>query len=334
MSFIDLTWISVTSGDGGRGHMSFRREKFVPLGGPDGGNGGNGGDVIIEADKQLGTLLDFTYRRHYKAEHGQPGSRSNCTGRSGNNTIVKVPCGTVVRNKTTGEDIVDMHTHGQQFTVAKGGRGGRGNSEFVTSVNQAPRNAEPGTPGEEVILELELKLIADIGLVGYPNVGKSTLISAMSAAKPKIADYAFTTLVPNLGMVRAGEYRSFVMADIPGLIEGAHEGKGLGHQFLRHVERSAALVYIIDCQSEDYEQDFQVLKNELIKYEPAMAKKEYLVCMSKCDILGAELQKELEQHPFVKSTRAHLISAATNEGLKPLMEAMWGIVEKNRRIDS
>ena len=238
MNFIDSAVIEVSSGKGGRGHVSFRKEKYVPLGGPDGGNGGKGGDVVIEADRQLTTLLDFRYQRRYDAEDGKAGGLSRSTGKSGKDKIVRVPAGTVIINFETGETLVDLTRDKQRYTLVRGGRGGRGNSEFTTSVNQAPRNAEPGESGEELKLTLELKILADIGLVGFPNAGKSTLISVISAAKPKIADYPFTTLVPNLGMVYVGEERSFTIADIPGLIEGAHEGKGLGIQFLRHVRKN------------------------------------------------------------------------------------------------
>ncbi|MBN9399380.1 MAG: GTPase ObgE ['Candidatus Kapabacteria' thiocyanatum] len=331
MNFIDTATIVVKAGDGGNGSVSFRREKYVPKGGPDGGNGGNGGDVVVVADKQLGTLLDFTYKRHYKAKDGERGGKSNCTGRSGNDVIIKVPCGTVIRDRETGDQIADMEADGDTVVVAHGGRGGKGNSEFTTATNQTPRTAEDGTPGEELELELELKLLADVGLVGYPNVGKSTLISSISAARPKIADYPFTTLVPNLGMVKAGDYRSFTVADIPGLIEGAHEGRGLGLQFLRHVERTAVLLFLIDARSEDPEEDLRVLRNELEQYDEAMMDKEWLVCISKCDTLTAEERAELEHHPFVKRHRARMISAVAHEGLDELVRVLWTYVERQRQ---
>lgn len=330
MNFIDTATIHVVAGDGGKGHVSFRREKFVPMGGPDGGNGGHGGDVIITADQQLGTLLDFKYKREYKARSGEPGGRSNCTGRSGDDTVIRVPAGTVVRDRETGEQIADLDTHGATVVVAKGGRGGRGNAEFTTAVQQAPRHAEPGTPGEERDLELELKLLADVGLVGLPNVGKSTLISSISAARPKIADYHFTTLVPNLGMVRMGEYRSYTVADIPGLIEGAHKGKGLGHQFLRHIERTSVLLFMIDARSEDPEEDLRVLRNELGSYDAELLRKEWLVAVTKCDTLTPEERTALEQSPFVKGHRARLISAVAHEGLEELVRTLWTYVERSR----
>jgi GTP-binding protein len=330
MTFVDTASISVAAGNGGKGHISFRREKFVPKGGPDGGNGGNGGNVVLLADRQLGTLLDFTYKRSYKAPDGAEGGTSRCTGKSGADVIIKVPCGTVVRNRETGEQVVDMATDGQRFVLAQGGKGGRGNSEFTTSVNQVPRYAEPGTPGEEMVAELELKLLADVGLVGFPNVGKSTLISAVSAAKPKIADYHFTTLTPNLGMVRLGEGRSYTIADIPGLIEGAHEGRGLGHQFLRHVERTAVLVFMIDALSADPEADLAVLRRELEAYGAGMLDKPFVVVVSRCDMLAPEDQQALEQSAFTQRHAARLISALTGLGVRELTEDLWSPVLNER----
>ncbi|MFM8770435.1 MAG: GTPase ObgE [Candidatus Kapaibacterium sp.] len=330
MNFIDTASIAVKAGDGGAGHVSFRREKFVPKGGPDGGNGGDGGSVIIEADQQLGTLLDFTYKRKYEAQNGDRGGKSNCTGRSGNDIVIRVPVGTIIRDRETEDVVADMTVHGERVIVARGGMGGRGNSEFVTSVNQAPRNADPGTPGEECLLDLELKLLADVGLVGFPNAGKSTLISAISAARPKIADYPFTTLVPNLGMVRAGQYRSFTVADIPGLIEGAHQGKGLGIQFLRHIERTAVLVFLIDVQSDDPDHDLMVLRQELGLYSPQLLDKPWLVCLSKADVLGDELSEELGRSPFAVNHKARVISAVSGRGLSELVEKMWSFVQLQR----
>ncbi|RPI68814.1 MAG: GTPase ObgE [Ignavibacteriae bacterium] len=333
MNFIDTASIYVKAGDGGKGHISFRREKFVPKGGPDGGNGGAGGNVVVVADRQLGTLLDFTYKRRYIAQNGAPGGKSRCTGKDGAEITIRVPTGTVIRNKATGEQVVDMERDGQSFVLAKAGKGGRGNTEFTTSVNQAPRYAEPGTPGEEFEFELELKLLADVGLVGFPNAGKSTLISSISAARPKIADYPFTTLVPNLGLVRVGEFKSFTVADIPGLIEGAHQGKGLGIQFLRHIERTAVLLYLIDCQSEDPEGDLQTLQKELSGYDPAMLRKNSLVCLSKTDVLTEEQRLELEQLDFVKRHGARCISAVTGDGIPELIRVVWSHVERHRAAD-
>ena len=330
MNFIDTAWIYVKAGDGGAGHISFRREKYVPKGGPDGGNGGNGGNVIVRAERQLGTLLDFTYKRHYTAQNGAHGGTSNCTGRSGDDIVISVPVGTVVRDRDTGELVADLTQHAEEHVVARGGRGGRGNSEFVTSVNQAPRQADPGTPGEECTLDFELKLLADVGLVGFPNAGKSTLISTISAAKPKIADYPFTTLVPNLGLVRVGEYRSFTVADIPGLIEGAHEGKGLGTQFLRHIERTAVLLYLIDAQSLDPQHDLEVLRAELGSHSPHLLEKPWLVRITKGDILGPELVSEIEDSPFARTNKASVISAVSGLGVKELVEELWKFVAEMR----
>lgn len=330
MNFIDTAWINIKAGDGGGGHISFRREKYVPKGGPDGGNGGNGGSVIIEADQQLGTLLDFTYRRHYKAKDGARGGSSNCTGKSGDDIVIRVPAGTVIRNKETKHELADLAKHGQKVVVAQGGRGGRGNSEFVTSVNQAPRMSDPGTPGEGFDIEFELKLLADVGLVGFPNVGKSTLIASISAARPKIADYHFTTLVPNLGLVRAGEYRSFTVADIPGLIEGAHKGKGLGIQFLRHVERTAVLLFLIDARSPSPTKDLKTLRNELKLYSPAMLDKPWLVRITKGDSLTPEELAKLAKSAFVKRHGATIISSVARVGLDELIEELWVYVQKMR----
>ncbi|MDZ4745308.1 MAG: GTPase ObgE [bacterium] len=331
MNFIDTATIHIRAGDGGNGHVSFRREKYVPKGGPDGGDGGDGGDVIIVADRQLGTLLDLTYNRKYAAENGQHGGIARCTGRSGKDTVIRVPAGTIIRDKFSGDQIADMEVDGQQVIVAAGGRGGRGNQHFATSTNQTPRSAEPGTEGKEADLELELKLLADVGLVGYPNVGKSTLIASISAARPKIADYHFTTLVPNLGLVRAGEFRSFTVADIPGLIEGAHEGKGLGHQFLRHVERTTVLLFLIDAKSGTPQADLNVLLNELGSYEPAMLKKQRMIVVTQIDTLTEEEKTAYAKSPFAKKNKPMYISGVTHEGLPALVESMWKFVAVNRQ---
>lgn len=331
MNFIDTASIHIKAGDGGKGHISFRREKYVPKGGPDGGDGGDGGDVVILADRQLGTLLDLTYNRKYAAEDGQPGGISRCTGKSGKDTVIRVPAGTIIRDKTTGEEIADMDTDGQSVIVAAGGKGGRGNQHFATSTNQTPRFAEPGTEGLEADLELELKLLADVGLVGLPNVGKSTLIANISAARPKIADYHFTTLVPNLGLVKAGDFRSFTVADIPGLIEGAHAGKGLGHQFLRHVERTTVLLFLIDAQSEHPQADLKVLLNELGSYEPAMLEKQRIVVVSRIDTLTEDERTAYAKSPFTKKNKPMFISGVTHEGLPALVEAMWKHVSGGRQ---
>ena len=264
MKFIDLVKIYIKAGDGGAGHISFRREKYVPKGGPDGGNGGKGGDIIFIANKNLNTLLDFKYKRKFIAESGQPGGKAKRTGRNGKDIIIQVPVGTVIKDAETGEILCDFTEDKQQQIIAFGGKGGLGNAEFSTPTNQAPKYAQPGLPGEERWIFLELKLLADVGIVGFPNAGKSTLISVLSSAKPKIADYPFTTLVPNLGMVFVDDSKSFVIADIPGLIEGASEGKGLGLEFLRHIERTNLLIFLIDSTSEDIVRDYQILNKELL----------------------------------------------------------------------
>ena len=328
--FIDSAKIYVRSGTGGNGIIHWRREKFVPKGGPDGGNGGKGGDVVIRAEKQLNTLLDFRYKRRYIAQNGNAGEGSNREGRSAENILIKVPCGTIIKNAFDGETIADLVDHGTELVVVRGGRGGKGNSEFATSTNQAPRICTPGEEGKELNLELELKLLADVGLVGYPNAGKSTLISKISAAKPKIADYPFTTLVPNLGMVYVYEGKSFVVADIPGLIEGAHGGKGLGIQFLRHIERTKTLVYLIDCTVADPKENFSTLVNELKLFNKTLPKKPSIVVITKLDIATPALRKSLKKLKFGRGIPVHAISAVTGEGLDELVAAMWKAVEKKR----
>ncbi|MCK9408748.1 MAG: GTPase ObgE [Bacteriovoracaceae bacterium] len=328
--FIDSAKIFVRSGKGGDGIIHWRREKFIPKGGPDGGNGGVGGDVIIRADKQINTLLDFRYHKKFIAKPGNPGEGSNKEGRSADPIFVKIPVGTLIRNAETGELIADITEDGQELVIAKGGRGGKGNWLFRSPTNQAPRVCTPGDPGEEYHLELEMKLLADIGLVGFPNAGKSTLISTISAAKPKIADYPFTTLVPNLGMVYFQENKSFVVADIPGLIKGAHEGKGLGIQFLKHIERTKALLYLIDCTSEDIKNDLKVLKNELKQFSSDLPKKKSIIAITKMDIADDETRKAVKKLKFPKSTVIHFISAATNDGVSDLVESMWKMVVKGR----
>jgi GTPase len=323
VQFIDEARISVKSGDGGNGSISFRHEKYIPKGGPDGGNGARGGSVLIRADRQLNTLLDFRYKRHYIAERGENGRGKDQEGKSGKDVIVRVPCGTLVRNALNGKTIIDLVNDGDEVIIAQGGKGGRGNGEFATATNQAPRFAEPGTPGEERELILELKLLAEVGLVGYPNAGKSTLISVISAAKPKIADYPFTTLVPNLGLVRYAEGRSFVVADIPGLIEGAHEGKGLGIQFLKHIERTKVLVFLIESISEDPKKDYEILLNELSSFKSAIVKKKKIVALTKMDIADESLKKKLMKISFGRGVVKIPISAVTGEGVQDLLDEMW-----------
>jgi GTPase len=327
MQFIDLATITVHAGDGGKGMVSFRREKFVPKGGPDGGTGGKGGDVIVRATKHLNTLLDFRYNRQYKADNGANGQNANKSGKNGKDIILEVPCGTIVRNIVSDEIIADLLHYGDSTIVAHGGRGGKGNAEFATPTNQTPRFAQPGDPGEEITIQLELKLLADVGLVGFPNAGKSTLIAGISAAKPKIADYPFTTLVPNLGIVRYKEYKSFTVADIPGLIEGAHLGKGLGIQFLRHIERTKVLVFLIECFSEEPIREYEILLQELELYNPSLLKKPRLVALTKIDTLDAASRKKLEKLKFGKKIPVRQISAVSHDGIDELVETLWKFVE-------
>jgi len=285
--FIDIAEIYVKAGDGGNGAVSFRREKYIPAGGPDGGDGGDGGSIIFKADKHLRSLADFRYRRHYKAERGQDGGGRNCTGKRGEDLVIKVPCGTIIKDRETGLIIADLTEDGQAEIIAKGGIGGKGNVHFATPTRQAPNFAKNGTPGEEKWITLELKLLADVGLIGFPNVGKSTLLSQVSSARPKIANYHFTTLAPNLGVVTMGEGESFVMADIPGLIEGAHQGVGLGHDFLKHVERTRMLIHVIDVAALDGrnpKDDFHVINRELKEYNEELAKRPQVIAANKIDV--------------------------------------------------
>ena len=306
--------------------MSFRREKFVPKGGPDGGNGGRGGDVILRANSQLHTLLDHRYKREYAAENGAAGQASRRTGKSGEALIIQVPAGTLVRDMSNDSILVDLVEDGQEFVVAPGGIGGRGNAEFATATNQTPRRAESGRAGKEYTLQLELKLIADIGLVGFPNAGKSTLISTISAARPKIADYPFTTLEPNLGIVRYREYDSFTVADLPGLIEGAHEGKGLGIQFLQHVERTRALALIVESMSESFVSDITILRNELSSYSSELSAKPWFIGISKTDVLTEELSEPLAELRESFNVPVLLFSSVSQDGLSALKDQMWRMI--------
>jgi GTP-binding protein len=318
--FIDRVTVRVDAGTGGSGASSVRREKFVPMGGPDGGDGGRGGDVIVRADRNLTTLLDFTYRDHWKAERGEHGSGSNCSGRSGADVVLPVPPGTVVRDAGSGELLGEVLDDGDVITVAKGGRGGRGNAKFTSATHQAPREWEPGEEGQQRTLELELKLIADVGLVGQPNAGKSTLLSVISAARPKIADYPFTTLSPNLGVVPLPGHRTFVVADIPGIIEGAHEGKGLGIQFLRHIERTRVLAFLIPIDAMDWQAEYDQLRREVREYSHELADKPHCVVFTKLDLLGEDYVPPIEAPG---SFGTYSISAAGRLGLDGLVQAWW-----------
>ena len=322
--FIDYAKIYVKAGQGGSGACSFRREKHVPHGGPDGGDGGRGGSIILQVDPHLRTLIDFRYKKHYIARHGQHGMGKKKHGRAARDIIVKVPAGTVVKDAESGEILADLTRPGERFVAARGGRGGRGNAHFATPTHQAPREWEVGEPGEERWLILELKLIADVGLVGKPNAGKSTLLSRLSAARPRIADYPFTTLQPNLGIVKVDPFKSFVMADIPGLIEGAHRGKGLGLQFLRHIERTRLLLYLIDPTEEDPLHTFRTLYQELNAYSPVLTQKPYFIALTKQDIW---------EENFLSASRKQFdvpvlaISAINGKGLDELKWKLWKRLE-------
>jgi len=336
--FIDEATIRVKAGDGGNGCLAFRREKFVPRGGPSGGDGGKGGDVIMESSERHNTLVHFRFNPEYKAERGRHGEGSNKTGREGVDVTLKVPVGTIVYDEETGQKVWDFSRPDERIVIAHGGRGGRGNARFATSTHQAPREHEDGRPGEERVFRLELKLLADVGLVGFPNVGKSTLISRISAARPKIADYPFTTLQPNLGVVVAGDKKnevSFVVADIPGLIEGAHEGAGLGTQFLRHIERTRLLVHLVDVSDAsgrpDVLKDVEVILGELDSFDAHLAEKPMLMVASKIDAANKDRLATLKQYCKKKKLQLFPISAVTGEGIEKLKFAMAEEVEELRR---
>ncbi|SPF43794.1 GTPase Obg [Candidatus Desulfosporosinus infrequens] len=320
--FYDQARIYVKGGDGGAGAVAFRREKYVPEGGPSGGDGGRGGNIIFIGDEGLRTLVDFRYKRHYKGDRGDHGQAKNMSGRSGEDFVLRIPVGTVVLEDGSGELIADITEHGQRVVVAAGGRGGRGNARFLSNTNKAPTLAENGEPGVERWLRLELKLLADVGLVGFPNVGKSTLISQVSAAKPKIADYHFTTLIPNLGVVELEDGQSFVMADIPGLIEGAHSGAGLGHEFLRHTERTRLILHVLDIsgsEERDPLEDLRIIQDELRLYSPALALRPVIIVANKMDIPGADEHLLRLQEVVAEGQEIFAVSAATGAGLQALI---------------
>ncbi len=333
VKFIDEAKIYIKAGDGGKGCVSFRREKFVPRGGPNGGDGGNGGDVIMIARRNMSSLLDHRYQQHYRAKRGVHGKGKDQHGKNAEDLLIPVPLGTIVKNFETGDFYGDLTEDGQTLVVARGGKGGRGNARFITPTNQAPKEAEPGIPGEEKTLKLELKLLADVGLLGFPNAGKSTLISTISAARPKIADYPFTTLVPNLGVVSYGDGATFIMADIPGIIEGAHEGTGLGIQFLRHIERTKILVHLLDLSpmtQRDPTEDYEKLNNELKSYSEELSKKTQIVALNKIDITEArEDLARIEEHFHNLGIKTFPISSATGEGTK---ELIWEVVRHLEKI--
>jgi len=334
MKFIDEAKIFVKAGDGGRGCVSFRREKYVPKGGPDGGDGGRGGDVVIRASLSRRTLLDFKFRQHHVAKSGGHGEGAKRTGRDASDVEIVVPVGTMVRDANTGEILVDLTADGASFVVAKGGMGGRGNARFATATRQAPRFAQPGIAGEERWITLELKLLADVGIVGLPNVGKSTFISRVSAARPKIADYPFTTLVPHLGVVQYGDNESFVIADIPGLIEGAHTGLGMGVQFLRHIERTSALLHIIDISGESSKgawHDYELINRELELFSPDMRDKRQVVAISKIDLTATRERAKKNIDTFSrKGIKLFTFSAATGEGVPEVLRELIALIPPHR----
>jgi GTP-binding protein len=331
MQFIDLAELQVIAGKGGDGIVAFRREKYVPAGGPAGGNGGKGGSVIFEGDENLQTLLDFKYNRIIKAENGKRGGPSNCTGANGRDRIVKVPIGTMVYDADTEETIGDIVESGQTLVVAKGGKGGLGNKHFLSNSNRAPEYALDGLDGEERFLRLELKLLAEVGIIGLPNAGKSTLISAISSARPKIADYPFTTLVPNLGVVRKPTGDGTVFADIPGLIEGAHLGTGLGHEFLRHIERTRLLLHLIDMTSDDPIADYKKIQNELAAYGRGLIERPQIVAFNKidaCDLSDEEIAGMIAELKALAKTPVFQISAVTRSGLDTLLQEVWQMLDQ------
>lgn len=321
-NFVDYVKIFMRSGNGGPGAMSFWREKFVALGGPDGGDGGQGASIILRANKQLWTLLHLKYRKHIHADDGNKGEGGNRSGARGKDIILDVPLGTVIKDAETGEKLGELLEEGQELNLMPGGRGGLGNSNFKSATNQVPRYSQPGEPGKEGWIILELKVLADVGLVGFPNAGKSTLLSVLSAAKPQIADYAFTTLVPNLGMVNYRDNQSFVMADIPGIIEDAHKGRGLGTRFLRHIERNATLLFLVPADSDNIKKDYEILLNELAQYNPELLHKNRVLGISKSDLLDDEL-KELVKAELPKDLTCVFFSSTTQNNLMHLKDVLW-----------
>lgn len=326
-NFVDYVRLFCASGNGGKGSMHLHREKFVAKGGPDGGNGGRGGHVILRGNSQYWTLIHLKYRKHIKADHGEAGSGALCTGAEGKDIYLDVPLGTVAKVAETGEILFEITEHGEERIIVKGGRGGMGNAFFKSATNQTPRYAQPGEPGEENWFVLELKLLADVGLVGFPNAGKSTLLSAVSSARPKIADYAFTTLEPSLGIVECRDMKSFVMADIPGIIEGAHTGRGLGLRFLRHIERNSMLLFLIPADSKDIKTEYKILLNELKQYNPELLVKDRILAISKSDLLDEELEKEIKK-TLPRKIPHVFISSVTGKGITQMKDMLWDALNK------
>ena len=326
-NFVDYVKIFCASGCGGAGSVHLRREKYIPKGGPDGGDGGRGGHVILRGNAQFWTLIHLRYRKHVKADPGVAGSGSLCKGANGKDIYLDVPLGTVAKNAETGEILFEITEDGEEKVLVRGGRGGLGNANFKSATNQTPRYAQPGEPGQEGWFILELKILADVGLVGFPNAGKSTLLSTVSAARPKVADYAFTTLEPSVGIVIYHDDKSFVMADIPGIIEGAHEGRGLGLRFLRHIERNSMLLFLVPADSKDILSEYRILLNELKQYNPELLDKDRVLAVSKSDMLDDELKKEIRRH-LPRKIPAMFISSVTGEGIAELKNLLWSILNK------
>ena len=329
-NFVDYVKVHISSGNGGKGSAHLRREKYVAKGGPDGGDGGRGGHVIVKGNKNLWTLVHYKFKKHFKAGHGEHGAKSRSTGADGKDVYLEVPLGTVVRDTETNEVLFEITEDGEEKIVLEGGMGGLGNWHFKSATNQTPRYAQPGIKGQEGHLTLELKVLADVGLVGFPNAGKSTLLSVMTSAKPKIANYEFTTLKPNLGIVEYRDFQSFVMADIPGIIEGAAEGKGLGHYFLRHIERNATLLFLIPADSKDISQEYQILLDELRRYNPELLDKGRLVAISKCDMLDQELIDEMDadMKEDFKDVPYMFISSVSGLGIQQLKDRLWKLLNE------
>ncbi|UZH54304.1 GTPase ObgE [Salinimicrobium tongyeongense] len=332
-NFVDYVKIHVASGNGGKGSAHLHREKYIAKGGPDGGDGGRGGHVIIKGNKNLWTLFHLKFKRHIKAGHGEHGSKQRSTGADGQDEIIEVPLGTVIRDTETQNILHEITEDGQEIIVAEGGKGGLGNWHFKSSTNQTPRYAQPGIPGEEEDITLELKILADVGLVGFPNAGKSTLLSVITAAKPKIADYEFTTLKPNLGIVEYRDFKTFVVADIPGIIEGAAEGRGIGHRFLRHIERNSTLLFLIPADAKDIVKQYEILVDELRRYNPELLDKDRLVAISKSDMLDEELKAEMKAQLDGELNAPYLfISSVAQQGLTQLKDKLWEMLNKEESV--
>lgn len=330
MSFVDEAKFFVKAGDGGNGCVSFRREKYVPKGGPDGGDGGRGGNVIIRATSKLNSLIDFRFRSHFKAERGTHGAGKDCFGAKGKDCIVEVPVGSIIKDSESDEVLIDLANDGDTYLAAKGGDGGMGNSHFASGANRTPRYAGKGYPGEEYWLKIELKLLADVGLVGLPNAGKSTLLSKLSAANPKIADYPFTTLEPQLGVLQHSFYEPCIIADIPGLIEGAHEGLGLGHKFLRHIERTSILLHLLDISDDNYRENYSIIENELFSYKEELSDRTRFVVLNKTDLVDPDMVKEIQQEFAASGVKTLIVSAETGYGIEELKEAVLELLEESR----